>query len=80
MFDSLFFLIEGAYHFAMCAWCFNPVDVIAIPPETVPERFGSFWNFPPLLLSHTEGDAEGLTVTYIILSNKRGAVHVFVPI
>ncbi|MFQ9126984.1 MAG: hypothetical protein ACLR4Z_09645 [Butyricicoccaceae bacterium] len=34
-------------------------DVIAIPPETVLDRFGSFRNFPILLLSHVAGGAGG---------------------
>ena len=41
----------------------NSVDVIAIPPETVPDCFGSFRNFPLLLLSHAVGNAGDLTVT-----------------
>ena len=47
---------------SVCLCDGNSVDVIAIPPETVPDCFGSFRNFPLLLLSHAVGNAGDLTV------------------
>ena len=57
-----------AFFYEFCLFCnvclmFNSVDAIAISPETVPDCFGSFRNFPLFLLSHTVGYVEGLTVT-----------------
>ena len=48
---------------SVCLCDGNSVDVIAIPPETVPDCFGSFRNFSLLLLSHAVGNAGDLTVT-----------------
>ena len=58
----------AAFFYGFCLFCnvclmFNSVDAIAISPETVLDCFGSFRNFPLLLLTHTVGDVEGLTVT-----------------
>ena len=34
--------LMSSIHFAICAWCFNSIDIIAITPEIVLERFARF--------------------------------------